>query len=98
MYNLCKYCMYVLFTLWIDLNVNENRRQVIKSEIGHAYNASLNNYLVQHLNVSCICRGGFKFFVKHKPIQMIVLTKLIKGVKRERKQREQLVTLEKFSM
>jgi len=32
---------------------------VIESEIGHAYNSSLNNYLVQHMNVSCICNGRF---------------------------------------
>ena len=38
------------------------------------------------------------FFLKHKPIKIIFLTKLKKGVKRERKQREQLVTLEEFSM
>jgi len=72
---------------------------VIESEIGHAYNSSLNNYHVQHLNVSCICSGGFKgFFLRHNPIKIFFLTKLKKGEKRERKQREQLVTLEEFSM
>ena len=70
----------------------------VESEIGHAYNASLNNYIVQHLNVRCIFSGGFKYFLKRKPIKMIFLTKFKKGVKRERKHRELLVTLEEFSI
>jgi hypothetical protein len=37
-------------------------------------------------------------FLRHNPIQIFFLTKLKKGEKRERKQREQLVTLEEFSM
>jgi hypothetical protein len=39
-----------------------------------------------------------KFFLRHNLIKIFFLTKLKKGEKRERKQREQLVTLEEFSM
>jgi hypothetical protein len=39
-----------------------------------------------------------KVFLRHNPIKIVVLTKFKKGEKRERKQREQLVTLGEFSM
>jgi hypothetical protein len=39
-----------------------------------------------------------KVILRHNPIKIICVTKLKKGEKRERKQREQLVTLDEFSM
>ena len=82
--------MNVLFTLWIDLNINSNRRQVIESEIGNAFYVFLNNYLVQHLNVSCICRGWFKFCFKALTHTNDFSYKMKKGSeKRKKTEREQ---------
>jgi hypothetical protein len=59
---------------------------VLKSDIGHAYNASLNNYVVQHPNISCICSGRINFvFYKHKPITISFLTKLKKRKEKKKK-------------